>query len=42
MIAVSVLITLLAGPMFGYSDNAAHDMLLRTPYIDAVLPAGVR
>ncbi|WP_153504612.1 Na+/H+ antiporter subunit D [Cumulibacter manganitolerans] len=42
MIVVSLAITLLAGPMFGYADNAARDMLQRTPYIDAVLPAGVR
>jgi len=37
MVAVSVLITVLAGPLVGYTDRAAADLLDRGPYIGAVL-----
>ncbi|MFV0533323.1 MAG: Na+/H+ antiporter subunit D [Cumulibacter sp.] len=42
MTAVSLAITIGAGPLFGYTDDAARDMILRAPYIDAVLPPGVK
>ena len=37
VIAVSLSISVVAGPLYRYTDDAAHDMLLRAPYIDAVL-----
>ncbi len=38
LVAVSVGISVIAGPLFAVTDRAAQDMLSRTPYIDAVLP----
>ena len=36
MVAVTVALTVFAGPLYGYTDRAAHDLLDRSPYIDAV------
>ncbi|WP_106850364.1 Na+/H+ antiporter subunit D [Blastococcus sp. Marseille-P5729] len=36
MVAVSLAITLLAGPLFAYTDDAARDMMLTTPYLEAI------
>lgn len=35
-------ITFVAGPLYGYSDRAATDLLSGVPYVQAVLPEGVR
>ena len=35
-------ITFVAGPLYGYSDRAATDLLSGVPYVHAVLPEGVR
>ena len=35
-------ITFVAGPLYGYSDRAATDLLSGLPYVQAVLPEGVR
>jgi multicomponent Na+:H+ antiporter subunit D len=36
MVAVTVSLTVFAGALYGYTDRAAHDLLDRTPYIEAV------
>ena len=36
MVAVTVSLTGIAGALYGYTDRAAHDLLDRTPYINAV------
>jgi multicomponent Na+:H+ antiporter subunit D len=36
MVVVTVGLTFVAGPLYGYTDRAARDVLERTPYIDAV------
>jgi multicomponent Na+:H+ antiporter subunit D len=36
MVAVTVALTVIAGPLYGYTDRAARDLLERTPYIEAV------
>ena len=38
LVALSVVLTLVAGPLFGYSDRAAADLVERTPYLETVLP----
>ncbi|MRJ76143.1 Na+/H+ antiporter subunit D [Aeromicrobium sp. SMF47] len=42
LIGFSVVFTLVAGPMFGYTDRAATDLMQRTPYLEAVLDGGSR
>ena len=42
LIAVSLGLTVVAGPLFGYTTRAAQDMLHRDTYITAVLPGGTR
>ncbi|WP_240938012.1 Na+/H+ antiporter subunit D [Nocardioides sp. JQ2195] len=37
LIAFSLALTLVAGPLYGYTDRAAADLLERTPYVSAVL-----
>ncbi len=37
LVGVSLLITLVGGPLYGYTDRAAVDLLERTPYLSAVL-----
>jgi len=36
MVAVTVGLTAIAGPLYGYTERAAHDLLDRTPYVEAV------
>ena len=36
MVVVTVGLTFIAGPLYGYTDRAARDLLERTPYIEAV------
>ncbi len=40
LVTLGVALTVLAGPLFALSDQAAQQMLERTPYIDAVLGEG--
>ncbi|WP_298254286.1 Na+/H+ antiporter subunit D [uncultured Arthrobacter sp.] len=40
LVALGLGLTLLAGPLFTLTDNAAAEMLERTPYLEAVLGAG--
>ncbi|MDP3968263.1 MAG: Na+/H+ antiporter subunit D [Nocardioides sp.] len=42
LVAVSVAITVVAGPLFGYTDRAAANLLDRTVYVDAVLTERTR
>ena len=42
MTAVGLLITLVAGPLYSYTQRAAGDLILREPYVNAVLPVEVR
>ncbi|MDN5893331.1 MAG: Na+/H+ antiporter subunit D [Nocardioides sp.] len=37
LIGFSLALTLVAGPLYGYTDRAAHALLERTPYISSVL-----
>jgi multicomponent Na+:H+ antiporter subunit D len=36
MVAVTVALTVIAGPLYGYAHRAAEDLLERTPYIESV------
>ncbi|MGY1615282.1 Na+/H+ antiporter subunit D [Geodermatophilus sp. SYSU D00691] len=40
MVAVTLVLTLVAGPLYGLADRAAADLLDRTPYIAAVFGSG--
>ncbi|MCC3290008.1 MULTISPECIES: Na+/H+ antiporter subunit D [unclassified Arthrobacter] len=40
LVALGVALTVAAGPLFSLSDDAARDLLDRTPYIEAVLGEG--
>jgi multicomponent Na+:H+ antiporter subunit D len=42
LVAVSLAITLAAGPLYAYADRAAQDLTSRDPYIGSVLPEGSR
>ncbi|MFE9203069.1 Na+/H+ antiporter subunit D [Micromonospora sp. NPDC007230] len=42
LVALGVALTLAAGPLFRVTADAAGDLRQRTPYVRAVLPAGVR
>ena len=37
LVCVTMLLTLVAGPLFGYTDRAGADLVDRTPYLQAVL-----
>ncbi len=41
MTAVGIVITLVAGPLFAYTQRAAGDLMQRDPYINSVLPEEV-
>jgi multicomponent Na+:H+ antiporter subunit D len=41
MVAVTLLITVFAGTLYGVADRAADDLLDRRPYLEAVFPDGV-
>jgi multicomponent Na+:H+ antiporter subunit D len=36
MVTVTVGLTFIAGPLYGYTQRAAEDILERTPYIESV------
>ncbi|WP_026931814.1 Na+/H+ antiporter subunit D [Glycomyces tenuis] len=40
LVAFSVALTFVAGPLFEFTSEAAEDLLTRTPYIEAVFPDG--
>ncbi|MET0414802.1 MAG: Na+/H+ antiporter subunit D [Actinoplanes sp.] len=40
LVAFGLTLTVLAGPLFGVTADAATDLLSRTPYVRAVLPGG--
>jgi multicomponent Na+:H+ antiporter subunit D len=41
MVAVTVSLTVVAGPLYGFTDRAAGDLRDRTPYVESVLGDGV-
>ncbi len=41
LVVVSTALTLVAGPLYAFTDRAATDLRERAPYISAVFPAGV-
>jgi multicomponent Na+:H+ antiporter subunit D len=41
MVTVTVGLTFVAGPLYGYTDRAARDLLERTPYIESVFDGPV-
>jgi multicomponent Na+:H+ antiporter subunit D len=42
LVAVTLALTAFAGPLYGYAERAATDLLARTPYLTAVLPEDAR
>ena len=42
LVAVGLALTVFAGPLYAYTGRAATALQERTPYIDAVLPDGLR
>jgi len=40
LVALSLVLAALAGPLFDYTDRAARDLRIRSPYIEVVLPDG--
>ncbi|GMA39275.1 Na+/H+ antiporter subunit D [Mobilicoccus caccae] len=40
LVVVGISLTVVAGPLYGITDRAAADLLVRTPYIEAVFPGG--
>jgi multicomponent Na+:H+ antiporter subunit D len=42
LVALSLALTVIAGPLYEYTDRAARDLRARAPYIDAVFPDGQR
>ncbi|HVH94745.1 MAG TPA: hypothetical protein VM688_07495, partial [Nocardioidaceae bacterium] len=42
LVVLSLGITVVAGPLFGFTQRAARDVLDRTLYISSVLPEGSR
>lgn len=40
--SIGVLLAVLAGPLYGYTDAAARDLRAQTPYVNSVLPDGQR
>jgi multicomponent Na+:H+ antiporter subunit D len=42
LVGFSLVFTLVAGPLFGYTDRTADDLVQRTPYLEAVLDGGTR
>ena len=41
MVTVTVGLTFIAGPLYGYTQRAAEDILERTPYIESVFDGPV-
>ncbi len=42
LVAFGVALTVVAGPLFAISADAAAHLRQRTPYVEAVLPEGIR
>jgi len=42
LVVLGVGLTVVAGPLYGYTERAAGDLRARSPYIEAVLPDGGR
>jgi multicomponent Na+:H+ antiporter subunit D len=42
LVALGVGLTVVAGPLYGYTERAAGDLRARAPYIESVLPDGGR
>jgi multicomponent Na+:H+ antiporter subunit D len=42
MVLIGVGLTVVAGPLFGFTDAAAGDLLTPSTYVDAVFPGGIR
>ena len=42
LVVLGVGLTVVAGPLYGYTERAAGDLRARAPYVDAVLPDGGR
>ncbi|GAA3735569.1 multicomponent Na+:H+ antiporter subunit D [Spinactinospora alkalitolerans] len=42
LVVMGLAFTVLAGPLIGYSDRAAAELIARTPYVEAVFPGDVR
>ena len=42
LVGVSLTFTVVAGPLYSYTDRAARDLRAQTPYVSAVLPDGQR
>jgi multicomponent Na+:H+ antiporter subunit D len=40
MVALTVGLTAIAGPLYGLADRAAADLLERTPYVESVFGPG--
>ncbi|MGC5051610.1 Na+/H+ antiporter subunit D [Micromonospora sp. DT48] len=40
LVVFGLVLTVVAGPLFDVSSDAANDLLRRTPYVDAVFPGG--
>ncbi len=40
LVVLGLALTVVAGPLFDLSTDAADDLLRRTPYVDAVFPGG--
>ncbi|MFF5216015.1 Na+/H+ antiporter subunit D [Micromonospora sp. NPDC000442] len=40
LVVLGLVLTVVAGPLFDLSTDAADDLLRRTPYVDAVFPGG--
>ena len=40
LVGFSLVFTLVAGPLFGYTDRTAQELLARTPYVESVLGGG--
>jgi multicomponent Na+:H+ antiporter subunit D len=42
LLTVSIALSVLAGPLFGYAERASRDLMERDPYVTAVLPEELR
>ncbi len=42
LVGFSLVFTLVAGPLFEFTDHTAQDLVQRTPYLEAVLDGGGR
>jgi len=42
LVFIGFAITFVAGPLYGYAERAASDLLAQEPYVEAVLNPGAR